>query len=74
MYLLLIFVGIVLCIWQFFLAKQDKVNKSLFLAILFSVIVFLMILFDLAALKLFLTVCVIILWSLSVWGIKNKRT
>ena len=70
---LLIVIGIFVCISQFFLSKQGKVKTSLFLAILFSIIVFLMILSGLVGLKLFLTVCAIILWVLFAWALTKKK-
>ncbi|MDC3413174.1 hypothetical protein [Terrihalobacillus insolitus] len=72
MYNLLIVLGIIVCIWQFFLAKKGKVKTSLFIAILFSVIVILMILGELATLKLFVIVIAIILWVLSIWAFTKK--
>lgn len=73
MYSLLIFIGVFLCVLQFFLAKKGKVKTSLFTTILFSVIVLLMILFGLATLKAYLTVIAIILWGLFVWALTKKK-
>lgn len=72
MYNLLIVLGIVVCVWQFFLAKKKKVKTSLFIAILFSVILVLMILGELAVLKLFLFVIAIILWVLFIWALAKR--
>ncbi|MBM6617801.1 hypothetical protein [Bacillus suaedaesalsae] len=72
MYNLLIVIGIVVCIWQFFLAKKKKVKTSLLLAILFSVIVVLMILGELAVLKLFVLAIAIILWFLFIWSFVKR--
>ncbi|MBP3951795.1 hypothetical protein [Bacillus suaedae] len=73
MYNLLIVLGIIVCIWQFFLAKKGQVKTSLFIAILYSVIVVLMILGGLATLKFFVIVAAIILWALSIWAFTTKK-
>ena len=48
---LLLLVGIVVCIWQLSLARKGKVKTSLVIAILFSVIAVLMILFGVTFVK-----------------------
>lgn len=70
---LLVVIGIVVCVMQFFLARQSKVKTSLFIVILFSLIVFLMILFGLVVLKLFLILCAVILWVLFAWALIKKK-
>ncbi|KAA0549550.1 hypothetical protein FZW96_06520 [Bacillus sp. BGMRC 2118] len=72
MYNLLIVIGIFVCIWQFLLAKKKKVKTSMIIAILFSLIVVLMILGNLAVLSLFVVIIAIILWSLFIWSIVRR--
>jgi purine-cytosine permease-like protein len=61
---LLLLVGIVICIWQLSMARKGKVKTSLVIAILFSVIAVLMILFGVTFIKIYQTVIAIILWIL----------
>ncbi|MFJ7977855.1 hypothetical protein ACIQZI_19595 [Peribacillus sp. NPDC096379] len=61
---LLFLVGIIFCIWQLSLARKGKVKTSLLIAILFSVIAVLMILFSVDFVKIYQTIIAIILWVL----------
>lgn len=71
---LLLLVGIIFCIWQLSLAKKGRVKTSLFIAILFSVIAVLMILFGVAFVKIYQTVIAIILWVLFGLALTKKSS
>ncbi|MGE8082042.1 hypothetical protein [Peribacillus loiseleuriae] len=71
---LLFLVGIIFCIWQLSLARKGKVKTSLLIAILFSVIAVLMILFAVDFVKIYQTVIAIILWVLFSLALVKKRT
>ena len=71
---LLLLVGIIFCIWQLSLARKGKVKTSLLIAILFSVIAVLMILFAVDFVKIYQTVIAIILWFLFGLALVKKRT
>ncbi|GIN62330.1 hypothetical protein J27TS8_23230 [Robertmurraya siralis] len=72
MFNLLIVLGMIVCIWQFFLVKKRKARTSLFIAILSGVIVVLMILGMLAVLKSFVIVIAIILSILFMWALIKR--
>jgi hypothetical protein len=71
---LLLLVGIVVCIWQLSLGIKGKVKTSLLIAILFSVIAVLMILFAVDFVKIYQTVIAIILWVLFGLALTKKSS
>jgi hypothetical protein len=71
---LLLLVGIVVCIWQLSLGIKGKVKTSMLIAILFSVIAVLMILFAVDFVKIYQTVIAIILWVLFGLALTKKSS
>jgi len=71
---LLFLVGIIFCIWQLSLARKGKIKTSLLIAILFSVIAVLMILFSVDFVKIYQTVIAIILWVLFSLALTKKSS
>ncbi|MEK4146463.1 hypothetical protein NST02_05155 [Robertmurraya sp. FSL W8-0741] len=72
MFNLLIVLGMIVCIWQFSLAKKRKARTSLFIVILTGMIVVFMILGMLAVLKSFVIVIAIILSILFMWALIKR--
>jgi hypothetical protein len=69
---MLFLVGIIFCIWQWFLVRKGKVKMPLIIAILFSVIAVLMILYAVDFVKVYQIVIAIVLWILFVWGLTKR--